>query len=427
MTSMNGVGGGGNRSSTGGGYRGGQDDAQIVDVVGGVCAVPGVQAAGVAAGLKPSGAPDVAIVDAGSVVDAAVVQTRNQVRAAPVELTARHARDGKARAVLLNAGSANACTGPDGLALAGRSAQRAADAIGCRPTDILVCSTGVIGQPIPEMPFLAGIDAAAAALGPAGDEGVARAIMTTDLVSKQVAVEVSDDSGACRIGGTAKGSGMIRPDMATMLCVVTTDAPVAAPELSAMLRSAVDGSFNRISIDGCMSTNDAVIVLATGSAEQPPGMSTLEEGLRSVLCRLAEMVVRDGEGASRIARIRVSGARSIEDAVGVGRQVADSALVRTALAGGDPNWGRILAAMGAGPVRFSPEKVSVTMGRPGRPGITVCRFGVAASFDRGQASAAVSGDEVIIGIDLGAGDAVGEVLTCDLTHEYITINAEYTT
>jgi glutamate N-acetyltransferase/amino-acid N-acetyltransferase len=225
--------------------------------------------------------------------------------------------------------------------------------------------------------------------------------------------------------------------MATMLCVVSTDAPVAGPVLSGMLRSAVDGSFNRISVDGCMSTNDAVIVLATGTAEHPPGLSgpglsgpglsAFERGLRSVLGRLAEMVVRDGEGASRVARIRVSGARSVDDAVGVGRQVADSALVRTALAGGDPNWGRILAAMGAGPVRFAPEKVSVTMGPPDGPGVVVCRFGVAASFDRGEASTAVSGQEVAIGIDLGAGEAAAEVLACDLTHDYITINAEYTT
>ena len=412
-------------------YRGGAATSgqapRLVDVPGGVCATPGVRAAGVAAGLKPSGAPDVALVDAGAVVDAAVVQTRNQVRAAPVEVTARNAADGRARAVLLNAGSANACTGPEGLALAVRSTERTARRVGCEPGDVLVCSTGVIGRPIPEQPFFAGIDAAAAALDEDGGDAAARAILTTDLVAKQVAVEVSDGIGRCRIGGMVKGSGMIRPDMATMLCVVTTDAPVSAAALGPLLRSAVNVSFNRISVDGCMSTNDAVIVLATGTAARPCGLEGFEAGLVSVLSRLAEMVVRDGEGVSRVARINVHGAAGVDDAVGVARAVADSALVRTALAGGDPNWGRILAAMGAGPVQFIPERVAVTMGPPGRPGITVCRFGVAASYDPGQAALAVSGDEVLIGIDLGMGRASAEVLTGDLTHGYISINAEYTT
>lgn len=401
--------------------------ARITGVDGGVCAPAGITAAGVAAGLKPSGRPDVAIVDAGQSVSAAAVQTRNQVKAAPVVVTAEHIRDGRARAVLLNAGSANACTGPDGLATARLSTEEAAGALGCRADEILVCSTGVIGRPIPGDAFFAGIRDAVAQRSPDGGTAAAHAIMTTDTVAKQAAVEVVDDHGACRIAGMAKGSGMIRPDMATMLCVVTTDAPLAAPVLATLLRRGVDASFHRINVDGCMSTNDAVIALATGAAAQPPGVGALERALQHVLDDLAEQIVRDGEGAARIARIRVASATDTALAVALAHRVADSALVRTALAGGDPNWGRILAAMGAGPEPFEPERVTIAMGPPGRPGITVCRFGMATSYDEGQAAAAVAGDEVVIAIDLGLGSAAAEVLTCDLTHDYITINAEYTT
>lgn len=399
-------------------------------VPGGVCAVAGVTAAGVAAGLKPSRAPDVALVDAGRPVPAAAVQTRNRVRAAPVEVTAAHLRTGRARAVLLNAGSANACTGPDGLATARLSTEEAAAALGCAAGDVLVCSTGVIGRPLDGPAFFRGIRAAAAGLADDGGEAAARAIMTTDTHPKQAAVEATDEQGVCRVGGMAKGSGMIRPELATMLCVVTTDAPVASPVLADLLRRGVETSFNRISVDGCMSTNDAVIVLATGDAPRAPGVGTFRRALDAVLATLAEQIVRDGEGASRIARIRVTGADDTATAVALARRVADSALVRTALAGGDPNWGRILAAMGAGPEHFVPERVSVAMGPPGRPGVTVCRFGMATSYDEGQAAAAVAGDEVVVAIDLGGAsgaDGHAEVLTCDLTHGYVTINAEYTT
>jgi glutamate N-acetyltransferase/amino-acid N-acetyltransferase len=220
----------------------------------------------------------------------------------------------------------------------------------------------------------------------------------------------------------AKGAGMIAPELATMLAVLTTDAPVEPHVLRGVLHEVCDRTFGRISVDGCMSTNDAVIVLATGTADQPPSLANFRAGLLAVCGRLAEALVRDGEGASRLVRLRVTGAPTEPDAVGIGRAIAGSALVRTAVAGGDPNWGRILAAMGAGPVRFEPRRVSVSFG-----GVTVCRFGVTASFDRGQAAAALRGAEVEVTIDLGAGRAEAAFLTCDLTHEYVTINAEYTT
>lgn len=395
-------------------------------VDGGICAVDGVRAAGVAAGLKPSGAPDVAVIDVGRAVDVGVVQTTNQVRAAPVEVTARHAADGTAQAIVLNAGNANACTGPDGETVAIDTARHAATLLGCEPIDVLVCSTGVIGRPLlPDRDrLLDGVGAAIAAADHSveGAANAARAIMTTDTVPKAHALRAADESGSCVVAAFAKGSGMIAPAMATMLCVVATDAPVPARVLQQLVQQAADQTFGRISVDGCQSTNDAVIVLATGTSDRAPGISTFADGLTAVLGELATDIVRDGEGASRLVRLRVTGAVSTDDAVGLGRAIADSALVRTAIAGGDPNWGRILAAMGASPVRFTPEKVQVRVGP-----ITVCRFGIGASFDDGQADVVLSKPEIDITVDLGLGPAEATVLTCDLTHDYIAINAEYTT
>jgi glutamate N-acetyltransferase / amino-acid N-acetyltransferase len=395
---------------------------QLQDLPGGVCATPGIRAAGVAAGLKPSGKLDLALVTADGPVAAAAVQTRNQVTAAPVQLTAAHVADGRAQAVLLNAGSANVCTGPDGVALAQESAAATAEALGCLPTDVLLCSTGVIGVPIPRQPLLAGIAAAVSALSRHGGSRAAKAIMTTDLVSKEVAVRVDDGNGACVVGGMAKGSGMIAPEFATMLCVVTTDAPVSAPILRSTLRDVVGRTFARISVDGCMSTNDAVVALATGTADPIPSLSSFKDALLSVCGRLAEAMVRDGEGAKKVLHIRVTGAPSEGEAVGVARAIGSSNLVKTAVAGGDPNWGRIMAAMGAGPVRFEPNRVAVSF-----DGVTVCRFGVATAFDRGQAAVALRGTDVYLSVDLGIGHSEATFLTCDLTHDYVTINAEYTT
>ncbi len=396
--------------------------AVLTPVPGGVTATPGITAAGIAAGLKPSGALDMALVSASQVVSAAAVQTRNQVTAVPVQITARHAANGHARAVLLNAGSANVCTGPDGMTLGYRSTEVVAEQLGCDPTDVLVCSTGVIGAGIPEEPFLSAIPVLAAQLSPEGGGRAARAIMTTDTAPKERAVAVTDGAGTCVVGGMAKGSGMIAPEMATMLCVLTTDAPVSGPVLKSTLKRVVARTFGRISVDDCMSTNDAVILLATGTASPPPSLAGFTEGLTAVCARLAEDLVRDGEGAKKLVRVRVTGARTESDAVGVARAVARSVLVRTAIAGEDPNWGRILAAMGAGPVPFDVNRVAVEFG-----GVTVCRFGVAATFDRGQAAATLRRDEVLLTIDLGLGAEEATFLTCDLTHDYVSINAEYTT
>jgi len=391
---------------------------------GGICAVPGLRAAGVAAGLKPDGALDVAVVDAGRVCDVAVLQTTNQVRAAPVEVTARHAADGRARAVVLNSGNANACTGPDGEQVAVDTAAHAAGLLGCATDEVLVCSTGVIGVSMTAQrpTLLAGVTRAVNEAGPDGAGAAARAIMTTDTVPKSASLRVADGDGGCVIGGLAKGAGMIAPAMATMLCVVATDAPVPWRVLGQITRQAVDRTFGRISVDGCQSTNDAVIVLATGTAGREPAIAAFTNGLTAVLGELAEQVVRDGEGASHLIRLHVTGAKHVSDAVALARAVADSVLVRTAFAGGDPNWGRILAAMGATSVQFVPERVDVRFGP-----LTVCRFGVGASFDPGQAEVILSRPEIDVTIDLNLGSAGATVLTCDLTHDYVTINAEYTT
>lgn len=406
---------------------------ELTTIPGGVCVTPGVRASGVAAGLRRDiGAPpapvdqtalDVALVDAGRVVTAAAVQTTNQVRAHPVDVTARHVADHRARAVLLNAGSANVCTGPEGRETALASAAAVADALGCDPLDVLLCSTGVIGRVLPREPLLAAVPQAVAALGDSRSLDAARAIMTTDTVPKEAAVRAWAGDATCVVGGMAKGAGMIAPELATMLCVITTDAALEGPAAQELLLEATRRTFGRISVDECRSTNDAVLLLATGAAVTPPPADVVAEALTAVCARLAESLVRDGEGAARVLHVRVTGARTEEDALGVARAIGSSLLVKTALAGGDPNWGRVLAAMGAGPVRFDSERVHVAFGP-----VTVCRFGVAASFERHQAVNALRGEDVRLHVDLGTGGRrEATLLTCDLTHEYVTINGEYTT
>lgn len=411
------------------------ESARVSPAEGGVCAVDGIRAAGIAAGLKPSGKPDLAMVAADAPVSAWAVQTTNAVPAAPVQLTRRHldATGGRARAVLVNAGSANACTGPDGMATAEASAERAAQTLGCDPAEILVCSTGVIGQPIAREPFLEGIPRVAGALqaSPQAATEAAAAIGTTDTTVKQAAVRVSDAHGACTVGGFVKGSGMIAPELATMLAVVVTDADLPASDLRSLLAEVGERTFGRISVDECLSTNDAVAALATGTAAASPATAALRRGLEAVCADLAEQVVRDGEGATRLLRVHVTGAASERDAVAVARKVAASDLVKTAVAGGDPNWGRVVAAVGAagapgtggdGGAAVDPPRLHVAFGD-----VTLCRFGTAVAHDAGQAAAQLAGSEVDCHVALGIGTAAATVTTCDLTHGYISINAEYTT
>ncbi|HEX2027419.1 MAG TPA: bifunctional glutamate N-acetyltransferase/amino-acid acetyltransferase ArgJ, partial [Nitriliruptorales bacterium] len=354
---------------------------------------------------------------------AAATTTTNRVVAAPCVITARNVSDGRARAVVINSGNANACTGPDGLHDAETTTEIAGRLLGVAATDVLVCSTGVIGVPLPMAPLVAGLPRVVADLSTDGGGRAARAILTTDSVDKQSAYRVEDATGACTVGGIAKGAGMIEPAMATMLAVVTTDAPLTPAVLRPMLKQVVARTFNRISVDACGSTNDTVVVLASGHSQHPPTLATFRNGLEAVCADLARAIVADGEGTSKVAELTVSGAAREHDAVTLARAIAASDLFRAALAGADPNWGRVLAAMGTTEVDFDPARVSVAFG-----GVAVCRFGVATGFDRGLAAAALSRPVVEITVDLGGrGEASATFLTADLTPDYVRLNSEYTT
>ncbi|MFH1568314.1 MAG: bifunctional glutamate N-acetyltransferase/amino-acid acetyltransferase ArgJ [Gemmatimonadota bacterium] len=391
---------------------------------GGVTAAREYRAAGVRAGVKPrSQKNDLALVFSARPATAAAVFTTNRVYAAPITVDREHLAGGRARAVVLNSGNANACTGERGIADARRMCQVTAGALGVATEQVLVCSTGVIGVPMPMPVIEAAVPAAVAALSPTGGAAAAVAIMTTDTVPKEAAVEVE---GGVRIGGMAKGAGMIAPNMATMLSVVTSDAAVPAGQLRELLADAARRSFNCITVDGDMSTNDTVIVLANG-APDPPALagaaaSRFYEGLEGVCRRLARAIARDGEGATKLVTVKVRGGRTEAEARQVGLSVANSSLVKTALFGNDPNWGRILCAMGYSGVEIDPARVAVSL-----CGTAIFGGGSGVAFDAAALSGAMKAAEVPIGIDLAMGPAAVEIYTCDLSYDYVRINAEYTT
>ncbi len=391
----------------------------------GVTAPRGFRAAAVAAGIKKSG-PDLALLVADWGCSVAGVFTNNRVQAAPVLVSREHAASGQARAVLINAGCANAATGAAGLADARESAVVTAAAVGCRPAEVLVASTGVIGVPLPMDKLRAGIAAAAAELSPQAGPAAARAIMTTDTRPKQVCVEFTLDGHQARLGGMAKGAGMIAPNMATMLGILTTDVAIDARLLQRALHQAVERSFNRISVDGDTSTNDMVVLLASGALEAraildaSDAYEAFSAALERACLDLAEQIVRDGEGATRLAEVRVEGARSVDEAQRLARCVAESPLVKTALHGGDPNWGRILAAAGRSGVEFDAQRVDVWLGD-----VWVCAEGAARPYDEATAHAAMLADPVRVRLDLHAGAASGWMWTCDFGRGYVDVNAHY--
>ena len=398
------------------------DRSGLTPIAGGITAVAGIRAGGVVSGVKASGRPDLALITADEPARAAAVTTTNLVKASSCVLTDTNTANGQAQAIVINAGNANVCT-PDGAAHTQRLAEATAQQLGIAAGDVLVLSTGVIGVPLPIDRIEAALPAVVADLSPDGAERAATAMLTTDTVTKQVAFEVTDDDGnRCVVAGMAKGVGMIEPAMATLLVVLTTDAPLGKPVLKQLLRKTVGVTFNRISVDGDGSTSDTVAILATGQAAEPPSLDAIGRGLHAVCADLAHAVVADGEGASRVAAVTVQGARSEDDAEALARAIATSLLVRAAIHGADPNWGRILMAMGTAGVAFDPDRVSVACG-----GVTVCRFGVATAFDRGQAAAAMDRPQVAIEVDCNLGSAAATLLTCDLTPEYVRFNAEYTT
>ena len=376
----------------------------------------GFVAAGVACEIKPTGAPDLALVatDDGRPVAAAGVFTSNLATAAPVQVSRAHlvATDGRAAAVVLNSGNANAATGEAGRADAERTCWLMANELGCRADDVLVCSTGLIGIPLPMPALSRGIAPLAAARAADGGLAAARAIMTTDTVEKQVVVE----RPGFTVGGMAKGAAMLAPNMATMLAVLTTDAQAEPAALRAGLQAAVGVSFNALSVDGCTSTNDTVLVLASGR-RGPADIGALTDALTEACTGLAEQMAADAEGATKVVVVRVSGAISDAEAIVAARKVAESQLVKCSLYGEDPYWGRVVSELGSAGVDFDPETVSVAYN-----GVTACRAGVAAGFDASAMKAAMAERRITLACDLGLGPGTGVVLTNDLTHAYIDEN-----
>lgn len=411
-------------------------DWQIVP--GGVTAPKGFKAAGITAGLKPSGAPDLALIVSEGDAIAAGVFTTSHVRAACVDYC-RQRLDARstARAILVNAGQANACTGNQGWVDAVESADAVAKALNISGDAVLIASTGVIGQRIKMDALKAGIPSLVEALSEEGSDAAAKAIITTDLVPKTIALETTIDDRPVRIGGISKGSGMIHPNMATMLAFVTCDAAVSPPLWQDMLRRAANKSFNQITVDGDTSTNDSLIALANGESRTPaitdagPEAEKLEAMLTEVCIYLAKAIARDGEGATCLVEVTVSGAVNDAAARQVARTVAGSSLVKSAIFGRDPNWGRIAGAAGRAGVTFDQNDLRVQLGD-----FVLMEHGQPLPFDRPAASAylkqSAAGeylktDTVAIAVSIGSGTGTGTAWGCDLSYDYVKINAEYTT
>ncbi len=385
--------------------------------------VKGFMAAATSCGLKPAEDKDLAVIAARRPVAAAGVFTTNRLAAAPVLLCRQRLLEGEGllRAVVINSGCANAATGSAGMAAAEKVCEAAAGLLGCTPREVAPCSTGVIGVVLDDEKVVGALPRLLRALSPQGLEEAAKAIMTTDAFPKMAEAR----AGAHVVVGIAKGAGMIEPHMATMLAFLLTDAPLTPSELKAMLTEAVEASFNRISVDGQTSTNDTVIAMASGETEAPVDRQGLAKGFNRVCQELAAMIVADGEGAGHLVGVEVDGAASEAEARAFAYAIARSALVKTAIAGGDPNWGRIVSAMGAAAGRrgleFNPERVDVWIG-----GHKVVEAGLGLGPEAEERAAeAMKAPRYAIRVELGIGNGRWWVLTSDLTHEYVSINADY--
>ena len=393
-------------------------------VRGGVTAPQGYLASGVAAGIKKA-ALDLAVLFSAKPTSAAAVFTQNAAQAAPVLLSRKHMRlsRGRAQALLVNSGCANSCTGKKGLKDADICAGSLASQLELEKCQVIVGSTGVIGMPLPLTRVLKGVSTAVSALSTRGGEAAARAIMTTDTHEKVFAVESRIRGRSVRIGGMAKGAGMIHPDMATMIAVITTDAHIPPLRLDRLLRRAVDCTFNCVTVDGDTSTNDMVVLFANGASEvkvEGRWLAHFESGLTRVCEELARSVARDGEGATKFVEIQVSGAASVRDARKVGMSVANSPLVKTALFGEELNWGRIVCAAGNSGVAFNPDLAKISIG-----GVPVFQGGEPVTITRRQARELMAPRDVVISIELGAGERSARIWTCDMSREYVDINAGY--
>ena len=393
----------------------------------GVTTPRGFRAAGVRAGIKASGDLDLALVASETVATAAAVFTLNKAQAAPVIVSREHLHrsGGRARAIVVNSGCANACTGSQGVQAARAMAAETARLVQCPVEQVLVASTGVIGVALPIDTICDGLPAAFRSLGADQGSAAARAIMTTDPFSKEASTEITIGGESVRIGGMAKGSGMIDPMMATMLAFVTTDAAMAPALVDRALREAVDDSFNAITVDGDSSTNDTVVLLANGVSRveiDDHSYRSFVDGLRAVCRELALGIVRGGEGATKVVTVTVTGAATAADARRCAKAIANSLLVKTAIHGGDPNWGRLIAVAGRAGVEFELDRAVVTIG-------PIVLFKDGAPHDELAPAAAeyLKGKEIAVGVHLGAGASSSTVWTCDLSAEYVRINADYRT
>jgi len=399
-------------------------------VTGGVATAKGFRAAGISAGIKPTNKLDLALIVSDTPATAAAMFTLNKVQAAPVLVSKEHlaSSGGVVRAVVVNSGCANACTGDLGMTDARTMAAETATLVGCPAEQVLVASTGVIGVNLPMDKLKSGIPQAFAALSIAHGSQAAQAIMTTDPFPKESCATVAVGGKTVTIGGMAKGSGMIGPDMvpsATMLAFVTTDAAVSQPLLHRALVEVVDNTFNAITVDGDMSTHDAAVLIANGASGATIGVAeypAFAKALNAVCLELALGIVRGGEGATKLVTITVSGAASSAEARKTAKAIANSLLVKTAIHGGDPNWGRLLAVAGRAGVAFNADRAKVTIG-------STVLFADGRPYDDRAPEAAVylKGSDIAVGVDLGAGTAASTVWTCDLSAEYVRINADYRT
>jgi glutamate N-acetyltransferase/amino-acid N-acetyltransferase len=394
-----------------------------------ITSVPGFKAGGLASGIKESGDPDLSMVATidGAPVTAAGVFTSNLVAAAPVQITRRHLADGRAAAVILNSGNANAATGEQGRADALRMCELTAQAVGCATTDVLVCQTGLIGIPMPMAPIESGVPELGTHLTAdiAGGAAAARALMTTDTVPKTTEQMVTFADGAtATIGGMAKGAAMLAPSMATMLAVLVTDVAVAPPTLTRALQSAVSSSFNALVVDACQSTNDTVLVLASGAAGNVEITETsgfaytaFVEALTAACADLAHQMATDAEGATKCVTLHVRGARNDHEAQLAARTVASSQLVQCSLYGKDPYWGRVISELGVSGAMFDPERVTIAY-----DGIVICEHGIAAAHDADAVAKAMEQRDLTIACDLHTGNGEATMLFTDLTHAYVDEN-----
>ena len=403
-------------------------------IEGGVTAPAGIKASGVHAGFRKNPERlDAALVVAQGNPVAAGMFTTNVFCAAPVQVSREVVADGDACAVILNSGNANAATGEPGLQIARKSQQLVADALGCEASQVAVASTGVIGVPLPYEPFVTGVPQLVDTLSEQGGHDAACAIMTTDTRPKECAVRFEALGNTYTVGGMVKGSGMIQPNVATMLAVITTDAPVSARGARATLQAAVANTFNKVTVDSDTSTNDSVFFFSSCAAggdlldhddtpEQAAAFDQLANAVHAVCESLARQIAADGEGATKLVTVNVTGAANDEDADAAARTIANSPLVKTAIAGHDCNWGRIAAALGRSGVTFKQEECDIDI-----MGIPVLRDGLPCGFDEDEALRRFEEDEIVIDVALREGSASTRIWTCDFTHDYISINADYRT